>query len=143
MENLEKNENSNCPFCNVSADREIIIENPDVFCMFDLLPVTKGHSLIIPTRHCADYFDLTEEEQSLCWKMVNELKIILSEKYHPDGFNVGININEAAGQTVFHVHIHLIPRYKGDFINPYGGVRGFIPIMRDHSNKNKGNANQI
>jgi diadenosine tetraphosphate (Ap4A) HIT family hydrolase len=127
---LEKKEKSNCPFCNVGADREILIENQDVYCMSDLFPCTRGHTLIIPRRHCANYFDLTPEEQVSCWKMVNELKIILSEKYHPDGFNVGININEAAGQTVMHVHIHLIPRYKGDYVNPYGGVKGFFTIMK-------------
>ena len=67
--------------------------------------------------------------------MVNELKIFLTEKYHPDGFNIGININEAAGQTIPHVHIHLIPRYKGDVKNPEGGVRGVIPEKRVYRNK--------
>jgi ATP adenylyltransferase len=139
MENIKlfENENPDCPFCNLSIDREIIIENPEAYCMLDKFPVTKGHTLIIPKRHCANYFDLTLKEQVSCWKMVNELKVILLEKYHPDGFNVGININEAAGQTIFHVHIHLIPRYKGDVINPIGGVRGVIPVKKDYSTKPK------
>jgi diadenosine tetraphosphate (Ap4A) HIT family hydrolase len=119
---LKKHENSDCPFCNPGADREITVENRDVYSMSDLFPVTKGHTLIIPRRHCANYFDLAPEEQVSCWKMVNEVKVVLSEKYNPDGFNVCININEAAGQSVFHVHIHVIPRYKGEIINPIGGV---------------------
>lgn len=122
LENMKhmKNENSDCPFCKLSGDREIVLENNDVYCVADLYPVTKGHTLIIPKRHCADYFDLTLQEQASCWKMVNDLKVILSDKYNPDGFNISVNINEAAGQTVFHVHIHLIPRFKGEIINPIG-----------------------
>ena len=93
--------------------------------------------LIIPKRHCADYFDLTLEEQISCWKLVNELKLILTNRYHPDGFNVGININESAGQTVFHVHIHLIPRYKGDVIIPKEGISGIVSIMKEYTSKQK------
>ena len=130
-----KNENPDCPFCHLSADREIIIENSAAYSTPDISPVNPGHTLIITKRHCADYFDLTLEEQVLCWKLVNELKLILTKTHHPDGFNVGININEEAGQTVFHTHIHLIPRYKGDFINPREGVKGFIPLMKDYSAK--------
>ena len=75
-----------------------------------------------------DYsLDLSDEEQQDLWHMVNHCQIILEKRFHPDGFNVGINVNQAAGQSVFHVHIHLIPRYKGDVENPKGGVRGVIP----------------
>ena len=73
------------------------------------------------------YFDLTTREQRALWLLVNHCKKLLAERFHPDGFNVGINVGEAAGQSVFHVHIHLIPRYKGDVENPKGGVRGVIP----------------
>jgi len=103
--------------------------------MFDKFPVSKGHSLIIPKRHCSDYFKLTFEEQSECWSIVNKVKQILIEKYDPDGFNIGININEVAGQTISHVHIHLIPRYKGDVKDPEGGVRGVIPEKKNYRNK--------
>lgn len=93
---------------------------------FDGYPVSKGHTLIIPKRHVASYFDLTTREQRALWLLVNHCKKLLTERFHPDGFNVGINVGEAAGQSVFHVHIHLIPRYKGDVENPKGGVRGVI-----------------
>jgi len=126
-------ESSYCPFCNLDQHREIIIENSECYAMHDMFPVSNGHVLIIPKRHCSDYFELTTDEQTSCWEMVNELRGILDEKYHPDGFNIGINVNEAAGQTVPHVHIHLIPRYKGDVIDPEGGVRGVIPEKRKYS----------
>jgi len=119
-----------CPFCIPKTSREIILENELCYCLYDKYPVSKGHALIIPKRHCSDYFELTPAEQTACWAMVNELKQILDNKYHPDGFNIGLNVNEAAGQTVSHVHIHLIPRYKGDVTEPEGGVRGVIPEKR-------------
>jgi diadenosine tetraphosphate (Ap4A) HIT family hydrolase len=125
-----KDKLSDCPFCNPDSDREVIIETTDVYSVYDRFPVTTGHALIIPKRHCADYFELTEEEQTFCWNMVSELKNILTKKYHPDGYNIGINVNEAAGQTIPHVHIHLIPRYFGDVEEPEGGVRGVIPERR-------------
>ncbi len=94
---------------------------------FDGYPVSKGHTLIIPKRHVENYFDLTTHEQRALWLLVNRCKKLLTERFHPDGFNVGINVGEAAGQSIFHVHIHLIPRYNGDVENPKGGVRGVIP----------------
>ena len=121
-----------CPFCNPESGREIILENDLAYAMYDKFPVSNGHLLIIPKRHCADYFELTKEEQTSCWEIVNELKTILIEKYHPDGFNIGINVNEVAGQTIPHVHIHFIPRYKGDMSEPEGGVRGVIPEKRKY-----------
>lgn len=124
------NEPSYCPFCYPESEREIILENTLCYCVYDKYPVSKGHALIITKRHCADYFELTPAEHTACWAMVNEIKQILDNKYHPDGFNIGINVNEAAGQTVPHVHIHLIPRYKGDIKDPEGGVRGVIPEKR-------------
>jgi diadenosine tetraphosphate (Ap4A) HIT family hydrolase len=97
--------------------------------------VNDGHVLIIPRRHCSNYFELTKEEQVACWRLVNELQSLIKKKYNPDGFNIGINVNEAAGQTVPHVHIHLIPRYKGDVPEPEGGVRGVIPNQRTYKSK--------
>ena len=105
----------------------MIVESATAYAIFDKFPVSKGHALIIPKKHCADYFDLTFREQSACIFMLNKVQEILANKFKPDGFNVGINICETAGQTVPHVHIHLIPRYKGDVENPRGGVRGIIP----------------
>lgn len=124
---LSRQENADCPFCNPTADRELIVESATVYAIYDKFPVNSGHALIIPKKHCADYFDLTFKEQSDCIFMLNKVKEVLLKRFNPDGFNIGININETAGQTVPHVHIHLIPRYKGDVENPKGGVRGVIP----------------
>lgn len=129
---LKRNENTNCPFCNPETDRELIVESATAYAIFDKFPVNEGHALIIPKRHCSNYFELTFKEQSACMFMLNEVKKILQKRFNPDGFNVGININEVAGQTIPHVHIHLIPRYKGDVENPRGGVRGVIPSKKDY-----------
>jgi diadenosine tetraphosphate (Ap4A) HIT family hydrolase len=125
-----KNGIYNCPFCNV--EREKILETEMSFAIYDGFPVNEGHALIIPKRHIANYFDLSLEEQKDCIELLNRVKAIVQEKYNPDGFNVGININQAAGQTVPHVHIHLIPRYEGDVEEPRGGVRGVIPNKRKY-----------
>lgn len=123
---------SNCIFCAPDSNVELILESATVFSIFDKYPVSNGHALIIPKRHCADYFNLTFREQTACWFMLNAVKSFLQIKYNPDGFNIGINVNELAGQTIPHVHIHLIPRYNGDVIDPEGGVRGVIPEKRKY-----------
>jgi len=124
--------NSTCPFCNPIPARELIVESATAYSIYDNFPISDGHSLIIPKKHFSDYFDLSFKEQSACWFMLNTVKQILIKKYNPDGFNIGININEAAGQTVPHVHIHLIPRYSGDVKDPQGGVRGVIPEKKNY-----------
>jgi len=116
----------NCPFCNPSPD-EVIIQNNHAYARYDKYPVNNGHILIIPRRHYADYFDSTDDERKALFDLVEQGKNILEKEYSPDGYNIGINVGESAGQTVFHLHIHLIPRYKGDMENPKGGVRGVIP----------------
>lgn len=127
--NVEK---ENCPFCNPNSERKVIIENETEFAIYDKFPVNEGHTLIIPKRHVSNYFDLTIDEQNSCFQFVNKVKEIISEKFKPDGFNIGINVGEKAGQTVSHVHIHLIPRYNGDVKNPRGGVRGVIPSKQSY-----------
>ena len=102
----------NCPFCNITPDK-YIIESELVFAVNDIYPVSKGHSLVIPKTHIENYFALSREYQIACWDLVNQLKLILQEKYNPDGYNVGLNINRIAGQSVPHAHIHIIPRYSG------------------------------
>lgn len=119
-----------CPFCNI--ERKIIIESEFSFSIFDAFPVSKGHALIIPKRHHSSYFGLTLEEQNDCIALLNKVKSLLQEKFNPDGYNVGINISEAGGQTIPHAHIHLIPRYLGDVEKPKGGVRGVIPKKREY-----------
>ena len=108
------------------------MESATAYAIFDKFPVSNGHTLIIPKKHCSDYFELSFKEQSACWFMLNKTKEILTKEFSPDGFNVGININEAAGQTVSHVHIHLIPRYKGEVKEPGGGIRGVIPEKKSY-----------
>lgn len=122
----------NCPFCHGDIRRIKILESETAFAIFDKFPVSQGHALIIPVRHCSNYFDLTIGEQASCMELLNQVKQIVTDQYQPDGFNIGINVNEAAGQTVPHVHIHLIPRYLGDVENPLGGVRGVIPDKKEY-----------
>lgn len=86
--------------------------------------------LIIPKRHFSNYFQATTKEKICIWSLVEECKVYLDEKFNPDGYNVGINVGTAAGQTIMHLHVHLIPRYEGDLDNPMGGVRGVIPDKR-------------
>lgn len=122
--------NNSCPFCN--HKRDIISETELSFAIYDGFPVSKGHALIIPKRHTANYFHFTYEEQVDCILLLNKVKKVVQEKFSPDGFNIGININEPAGQTVPHMHIHLIPRYEGDVDEPRGGVRGVIPAKKNY-----------
>jgi len=119
----------NCPFCN---PEDIVFENSLAYAKMDAFPVSPGHMLIFPKRHVPDFFFLNDEEKSAIFLLLDEAKLYLDTKYHPDGYNIGINCGEAAGQTIFHVHIHLIPRYKGDVPNPRGGVRGIIADKRDY-----------
>ena len=114
-----------CPFCNIS--REIILESDMCMAIYDQYPVSKGHVLVIPRRHMKDYFGLSQQEIKDLWVMVEKVKEFLESKYKPDGYNIGFNVGMAAGQTIDHVHIHVIPRYKGDMEDPTGGVRHVIP----------------
>ena len=116
------------PFLNI----EKIIENENAFAIYDAFPVSKGHVLVIPKRVVAEIFDLNDEEYSSCFNLVKDVKKILEEKFKPDGFNIGINNGEKAGQTIFHAHIHVIPRYSGDVDNPRGGIRHVIPGKGDY-----------
>jgi len=123
---MTKDENT-CLFCDIPKER-VIAENEHAYAIRDGFPVTEGHSLIIPKRHVEDYFGLTEVELLACDSL---LKIIKKETLESDssieGFNIGMNSGLVAGQTIFHCHIHLIPRRAGDVENPRGGVRHVIP----------------
>ena len=119
--------NNECPFCNLSEKTKLITESATAYAIYDNYPVSEGHSLIIPKQHISSYFDLSEHSKRACWLLVDRVKKILAEKFQPDGYNIGININQEAGQTINHVHIHLIPRYKNDVENPKGGIRHVIP----------------
>lgn len=129
---LPRKEGETCPFCRLSRRVEIICETATCVAFYDGYPVSPGHALIIPKRHVANYFDLTNHEREAMNVVLQYVKQKVDERFHPDGYNVGININEAAGQSVFHCHMHLIPRYKGDVPNPKGGVRGVIPSKQKY-----------
>ena len=119
-----------CPFCLNNLTSEIILENNFSYAIYDKFPVSKGHILIIPKKHNSNYFDLSLEEQKECLILLNNAKKVIDEEFKPDGYNIGININKDAGQTIWHAHIHLIPRYNGDVTEPRGGVRGVIPFKK-------------
>ena len=95
--------------------------------MRDGYPVSVGHTLILPSRHIGSWFDATDSEQQALFRLLDAAKQMVSSEHHPDGFNIGINDGPAAGQTVPHLHVHLIPRYSGDQQDPRGGVRWVIP----------------
>ena len=113
-------------------ERDRIFENSVGFVIYDSYPVNKGHCLIVPHRIYPDYFDSTAEEIHGLNELLFKTKKFLKNKFDPDGFNVGINCGKSAGQTVMHMHIHLIPRYKGDVEQPAGGIRGVIPSMQKY-----------
>jgi diadenosine tetraphosphate (Ap4A) HIT family hydrolase len=115
-----------CIFCR--PQREILARNASAIAVFDTYPVSPGHALVLPLRHVVTIWDLDPDEYDGCFRLVREVKPILESRFKPDGFNVGANCGEAAGQSVWHAHIHVIPRYKGDTPNPRGGVRHVIPL---------------
>jgi diadenosine tetraphosphate (Ap4A) HIT family hydrolase len=119
-----------CLFCN--PDREILAENEAAIAVFDSYPVAPGHALVLPRRHTVTIWDLDEAEYDHCFRLVRAVKSVLAARFSPDGFNVGVNCGEAAGQSVWHTHIHVIPRYKGDTPNPRGGVRHVIPLKGNY-----------
>lgn len=137
-----------CPFCSLD-DSKIILSNDHAIAIYDGFPVTPGHTLIVPKRHIASFFEVTKEEQAAMFDLLAEMRERLKSlptslemeaenpiQSHfqkgrgnsiPDGFNIGINDGAVAGQTVMHLHIHLIPRYAGDTSDPRGGVRWVMP----------------
>jgi ATP adenylyltransferase len=117
---------SECIFCTLPKER-IIDENEVAIAIRDGFAVTNFHSLIIPKRHVSSYFDLTTHEKAGCDELLGFAKKKITEDDNSvSGFNIGINVGEDAGQTIFHCHVHLIPRRKGDVEDPRGGVRGVI-----------------
>ncbi len=111
-----------CVFCQ-KPQKEIIFENDLAQAFYDRYPVNRGHVLITPKRHVETFFEATLEELTAINQLVFKVKNILEEKYKPQGYNIGFNVNRAGGQTIFHLHCHLIPRFTGDVENPRGGIR--------------------
>jgi diadenosine tetraphosphate (Ap4A) HIT family hydrolase len=114
-----------CIFCHL--DREIIAETRLSLAVFDSFPVSKGHALVLPRRHVVTIWDMTDEEYADAFALARKVKDVLQGRFGAAAFNVGVNCGEVAGQSVWHAHIHVIPRYPGDIPNPKGGVRNILP----------------
>jgi diadenosine tetraphosphate (Ap4A) HIT family hydrolase len=123
-----------CPFCHLPSDR-IVHERGSAIVVRDGFPVSPGHTLIIPKRHVASFFDVTDAERADLMSLVAVARDDLDRQLRPAGYNIGINDGAAAGQTVPHLHIHLIPRYAGDRDDPRGGVRWVLPDKAAYWNK--------
>lgn len=115
-----------CPFCHLEPSR-ILLENAFAAAFPDAFPVAEGHTLVVPKRHVASLFELSDEEQATLWRLVTLVRAKLMDELKPDGFNIGVNDGLAAGQTVMHAHVHVIPRRTGDVADPRGGMRWIIP----------------
>jgi len=123
-----------CPFCTLPHSR-IVGQNEHAIWIRDAFPVSPGHSLVVPKRHVGSFFETTEPERTALLALLDVAKAAAKSEYHPDGFNIGINDGAAAGQTVPHLHIHLIPRFIGDVADPRGGVRWLVPEKADYWTK--------
>jgi diadenosine tetraphosphate (Ap4A) HIT family hydrolase len=120
-----------CLFCG-PIPLPAVAENARAIASRDTFPVNPGHTLVIPRRHVASWFDATHDERAALMDLVDVVKAALDQEMHPDGYNIGINIGEAAGQTVMHLHVHVIPRFAGDVDDPRGGVRFVIPARGNY-----------
>lgn len=116
-----------CVFCGLEHSGRVEMSFEHFIVIRDVYPVSLGHTLIIPKRHVATYFDLRFEERENLLSVIDAVKLELDVDFRPDGYNIGFNVGEVAGQTVMHCHVHVIPRYVGDMEDPRGGVRGVIP----------------
>lgn len=132
---------NNCFFCKLKEGKVVgkakepnkyILENELALGRFDDFPVNPGHMEFVTKRHVETFFETTNEERECIFKLIDKAKEMLDLEFKPDGYNIGINCGISAGQSVMHVHVHLIPRYNGDVKDPRGGVRGIIPEKQDY-----------
>lgn len=114
------------PFHPLPADR-VILETPNTVAFYDLYPLARGHALVVPKTTVASLYEFDPPIQAEIWDTVRRVRDILAERFHPNGFNIGLNDGAAAGQTVAHAHVHVIPRYAGDVPDPRGGIRWILP----------------
>lgn len=121
------NHSEGCIFCGPKADGELLAGNDLAIAFPAGFPVSPGHALIVPRRHEPDFFNLSAAEQAAMVALVNPVRAVLAERYGPDAYNLGVNAGKAAGQTIMHTHLHVIPRYVGDVPEPRGGVRWVLP----------------
>jgi diadenosine tetraphosphate (Ap4A) HIT family hydrolase len=120
-----------CPFCHLEKS-QIALEDDWSAAFPDTYPIAPGHTLVVPKRHVASLFELPEVEQAAFWRLVALVRGRLMDELKPDGFNVGVNDGPAAGQTVLHAHVHVIPRRHGDVADPRGGVRWVVPAKAQY-----------
>ena len=116
-----------CPFCDRIVSSESVASNEHAVAIPDAFPLSFGHTLIVPRRHVSSLWDLSESELENIWKLAGEVRKMLGAEHSPDGFNVGVNDGAAAGQTMDHAHLHVIPRYERDVPDPRGGIRHVLP----------------
>jgi diadenosine tetraphosphate (Ap4A) HIT family hydrolase len=109
--------------CELCTPGGVVAQNDLAYARLDNNALAPGHVIVVPRRHVADYFDMTAEEQAAVLALLNEARRLIETQYHPDGYNIGVNVGKAAGQNRMHVHMHLIPRRHGDVADPSGGVR--------------------
>lgn len=116
-----------CVFCDKVLAGGLITANEAAIAFEDAFPLSPGHTLIAPRRHESDFLALTLDEQLSIWRLVGSVKTHLDREFRPDGYNIGVNVGDAAGQTIGHAHLHVIPRYRGDVEDPRGGIRWILP----------------
>ena len=122
---------THCPFCRPGPD-QVFCEDPLIVGLWDGHPVSAGHALLVPRRHIASWFDSTREEKAALLEAIDKARAAIEQRHSPDAYNIGINAGRAAGQTIFHLHVHVIPRYHGDVNDPRGGVRHVIPTKGNY-----------
>jgi diadenosine tetraphosphate (Ap4A) HIT family hydrolase len=109
--------------CELCAPAEVVLENDLAYARSEGNPLSRGHVIVVPRRHVADFFDMDAAEQEAVLQLLNRVRALVQKDHSPDGYNIGVNVGKAAGQSRMHVHLHLIPRYAGDVPDPRGGIR--------------------
>lgn len=124
---LDAEATNHCVFCHRIASGNCIAANSLAVAFADAYPIAEGHTLVVPRRHEVDFFELSSQERGAVFELIDAVKGVLDRQHQPDGYNIGVNAGEAAGQTVLHAHVHVIPRYAGDVVDPRGGIRWVLP----------------
>jgi diadenosine tetraphosphate (Ap4A) HIT family hydrolase len=113
--------------CELCVLQDVLLENQLAYVRHDNHALSPGHVLVVPRRHVASFFDMTPDERSAVISLLGEAQALVQSRHSPDGYNIGVNVGKAAGQSRMHVHVHLIPRYAGDVADPSGGIRCVLP----------------
>ena len=116
--------------CELCHPARVVVENAAAYARYDSNSLAPGHVIVVPRRHVADFFDMTAQEQAAVLALLNQARRLIQSQHSPDGYNIGVNIGKAAGQSRMHVHVHLIPRYAGDVPDPAGGIRRVLQKFR-------------